>query len=99
MHTHYGAWNFTENENGEIVQEPAPHHGGKINYEAFIEGLYQHGYNGYLVSEYCLPMIQKHKICGVEEIDKATIRGMRYMKNLLQKIAAKKTGTVKTALV
>lgn len=100
LHTHYGAWNFTEDADGEIVQEPAPHHGGKINYEAFIEGLFQHGYNGYLVSEYCLPMIQKHKICGVEEIDKATIRGMRYMKTLLQKIAvAKKTGTATTALV
>lgn len=100
LYTHYGAWNFSENEDGEIFQEPAPFHGGKINYEAFIEGLHHHGYDGYLVSEYCLPMIRNHKICGVEEIDKATIRGMRYMKNLLTKIAAsKKTGVSKTALV
>jgi len=100
LYTHYGAWNFTEDANGEIVQEPAPHHGGKINYEAFIDGLYQHGYNGYLVSEYCLPMIRNHKIAGVEEIDKATLRGMRYMKNLLNKIAsAKKTGASKAAMV
>ena len=37
LYTHYGAWNFTETENGEVAQEPAPHHGGKINYETFIE--------------------------------------------------------------
>ena len=100
LYTHYGAWNFSETPDGEIFQEPAPFHGGKINYETFIEELYLHGYSGYLVSEYCLPMIQNHKICGIEEIDKATIRGMRYMKNLLNKIAAaKKTGSAKPALV
>jgi len=100
QYTHYGAWNFTENANGEIVQEPAPYHGGKINYEAFLEGLYQHGYDGYLVSEYCLPMIRNHQIMGVEEIDKATERAMRYVKQLLNKIASvKKAGTQKAALV
>ena len=100
QYTHYGAWNFTENANGEIVQEPAPHHGGKINYEAFLDGLYQHGFDGYLVSEYCLPMIRNHQIMGVEEIDKATERAMRYIKQLLNKIASvKKAGTQKAALV
>lgn len=100
LYTHYGAWNFSETPDGEIYQEPAPHHGGTINYEAFIGELYRHGYDGYLVSEYCLPMIQKHKICGIEAIDEATVRGMRYMKNLLTKTAAvKKSGSVKPALV
>ena len=100
QYTHYGAWNFTENTNGEIVQEPAPHHGGKINYETFLDGLYQYGFDGYLVSEYCLPMIRNHQIMGVEEIDKATERAMRYIKQLLNKIASvKKAGTQKAALV
>jgi len=100
QYTHYGAWNFAENADGEIVQEPAPHHGGKINYDAFLEGLYQHGYDGYLVSEYCLPMIRNHQIMGVEEIDKATERAMRYVKQLLNRIASvKKAGTQKAALV
>ena len=100
QYTHYGAWNFTEDDKGEIIQEPAPFHGGKINYDAFLEGLYQHGYDGYLVSEYCLPMIRNHQIMGVEEIDKATERAMRYVKQLLNKIASvKKTGTQKAALV
>ena len=100
QYTHYGAWNFTEDANGEIVQEPAPFHGGKINYDAFLEGLYHHGYDGYLVSEYCLPMIRKHQICGVEEIDRATVRAMRYMKGLLSRIASsRKSTTPKAALV
>lgn len=100
QYTHYGAWNFTENMHGEVVQEPAPFHGGKINYDAFLEGLYEHGYDGYLVSEYCLPMIRNHQICGVAEIDIATVRAMRYMKDLLKRIAsAKKPAASKAALV
>ncbi|MEJ0030466.1 MAG: sugar phosphate isomerase/epimerase family protein [Bacteroidota bacterium] len=85
MYTHYGAWNFRQNANGDIEQEPAPTHGGKINYEAFIEQLTAIGYKGYLVSEYCLPMIRNHKIAGVEEIDKATKMAMQYIKGLIAK--------------
>jgi sugar phosphate isomerase/epimerase len=84
-YTHYGAWNFRQNADGEIEQEPAPTHGGRINYETFIEQLTAIGYNGYLVSEYCLPMIRNHKIEGVEEIDRATIMAMKYMKRLIAK--------------
>jgi sugar phosphate isomerase/epimerase len=90
VYTHYGAWNFTETENGDVVQEPAPHHGGRINYEAFVEALHQQGYNGYLTSEYCLPLIQNHKIAGPESVDVATIRAMRYMKKLIEKVSAEK---------
>lgn len=84
-YTHYGAWNFRENEDGEIEQEPAPTHGGRINYETFFEELQYIGYDGYLVSEYCLPLIKNHKIAGVEEVDKATVMAMNFMKGLLEK--------------
>jgi sugar phosphate isomerase/epimerase len=97
LYTHYGAWNFTETDDGEIIQEPAPHHGGKINYETFIEALHQHGYNGYLTSEYCLPLIKNHKIAGIEEVDKATIMAMQYMKKLVASV--KKTSSPKVSLV
>jgi sugar phosphate isomerase/epimerase len=30
-YTHYGAWNFSESEDGEVILDPAPGHGGKIN--------------------------------------------------------------------
>jgi sugar phosphate isomerase/epimerase len=94
VYTHYGAWNFRETDEGEVVQEPAPTHGGKINYETFIESLYHIGYEDYLVSEYCLPLIKNHKIASIEEVDKATIMGLRYMKNLVERVAsAKKIGS------
>jgi sugar phosphate isomerase/epimerase len=97
-YTHYGAWNFKETEEGEVQQEPAPTHGGKINYEAFIEGLSKIGYDGYLVSEYCLPLIKNHTIQGVEAVDYATDLGMRYMKGLIKKFEGAKK-SVKPSLV
>jgi sugar phosphate isomerase/epimerase len=90
VYSHYGAWNFTETAAGEVVQEPAPHHGGRINYDAFIEALVEQGYTGYLTSEYCLPLIQDHKIAGVGAVDEATIRAMRYMKSLVQRVSSSK---------
>ena len=85
--THYGAWNFTENKNGEVVQEPAPSFGGQVNYEAFIAELQRTGYAGYLVSEYCLPVVKHHQIAGIEEIDRANRLTLRYMKDLMRRTA------------
>jgi sugar phosphate isomerase/epimerase len=100
LYTHYGAWNFKEDDRGEVVQEPAPHHGGTINYDTFVEALHQIGYNGYLTSEYCLPLIKNHTIAGIEEVDKATILAMRYMKTLVEKVTAvKKSNASKGTLV
>src|ERR1051326_9199242 len=89
-YSHYGAWNFSESADGEVILEPAPGHGGKINYEAFIEALIQHGYDDYLASEYCLPALRDHKLCGIDEIDAATYRGLRYMKQLVQRLTSNK---------
>lgn len=98
-YTHYGAWNFSESADGEVILDPAPSHGGKINYETFIEALHQHGYDGWLTSEYCLPVLRDHKLCGIEEIDEATKRGLRYMKQLVQRVTAKKSSSAKALLV
>ena len=35
----------------------------------FLAELQQVGYEGYVVSEYCLPCVKDHRIAGVEEID------------------------------
>lgn len=100
LYTHYGAWNFRETEAGEVVQEPAPHHGGTINYETFIESLLQTGYDGYLSSEYCLPLIKNHQIAGIEEVDKATILAMRYMRRLVEKHSpVRKSTSMKAASI
>jgi len=83
VHTHYGAWNFSETSDGEIVQEPSPSTGSLINYQAFIDELQHIDYDGYLTSEYCLPAIKNHKIAGIEEIDHATLISLQYMKQLV----------------
>jgi len=83
VHTHYGAWNFAQTEDGDIVQGPSPSTGELINYPAFIEALTNVGYDGYLTSEYCLPAIKDHKIAGIEEIDHATKITLQYMKRLV----------------
>src|SRR5258705_13653489 len=84
VHTHYGAWNFSQKKNGEIVQDPSPATGDMINYQAFIEALYHAGYTGYLTSEYCLPVIKNHQLAGIEEVDHATRISFQYMKQLVQ---------------
>jgi sugar phosphate isomerase/epimerase len=84
VHTHYGAWNFSQTNEGEIVQEPSPSTGELINYQAFIEELHNIGYNGYLTSEYCLPVIKTHKVAGIEEVDHAIKISLQYMKQLVR---------------
>ncbi|HTB25039.1 MAG TPA: sugar phosphate isomerase/epimerase family protein [Puia sp.] len=84
VHSHYGAWNFSQKKNGEIIQDPSPSSGDLINYQAFIEALYHSGYKGYLTSEYCLPVIKNHQLAGIEEVDLATRISLQYMKQLVQ---------------
>jgi sugar phosphate isomerase/epimerase len=84
IHSHYGAWNFSQKKNGGIVQEPSPSTGDLINYQAFVEALYHAGYAGYLTSEYCLPVIKNHHLAGMEEVDQATRISLQYMKQIVQ---------------
>ena len=85
--THYGAWNFSESDLGEPLQDVAPNIACRVNYETFTAGLWDIGYQGYLVSEYCLPCVRNHRIGGIEEIDRATELSLRYMKQVVQKTA------------
>jgi sugar phosphate isomerase/epimerase len=86
-YTHFGSWNFSETEAGEVVQDVAPSSGVRINYEAFVRGLHQIGYDGYLVAEYCLPALERHRIAGVEMIDRAVRQSLEYMKSVVQRTA------------
>jgi len=83
VHTHYGAWNFSQNKNGEIVQELSPSAGNLINYQAFVEELHNIGYKGFLTSEYCLPVYKNHQVAGIEEIDHATRISLQFMKQIV----------------
>ena len=83
--THYGAWNFDESPDGDVVQQPAPSFGGVINYEAFVGELSRIGYDGYLASEYCTAALKSHRIAGIEEVDRGTKLALRYLKALIDK--------------
>ena len=79
--SHFGAWNFTERD-GTVEQQPAPSVGGPINYREFLGELERAGYEGYLVGEYCLPCVRDHRIAGIEEIDKAMVQSLTYMRSV-----------------
>jgi sugar phosphate isomerase/epimerase len=81
--THFGAWNFHQTADGAVVQGPSPSFGGPINYARFLAELQAAGYDGYLVSEYCLPAIRNHSIAGIDAIDAANTMSLEYMKGLV----------------
>jgi sugar phosphate isomerase/epimerase len=98
-YTHFGAWNFSENEDGDVVQELAPSSGVLINYPAFVRGLHEIGYDGYLVSEYCLPALERHQLAGVDAIDRATLQALAYMKRIVRSTARHATEVAATTAV
>jgi sugar phosphate isomerase/epimerase len=98
LYTHYGAWNFRENHDGEVIQGPAPSFGGQINYEAFVGALAEMGYDGYLSSEYCVAVTKHHQIAGVEEVDHGTRLALRYMKQIVE-AATRSSGNRLAAVV
>ena len=81
--THFGAWNFAEAADGSVVQRPAPSVGGPINYREFLAELAQAGYDGYLVAEYCLPIVRNHRIAGIDAVDAAIVQSLAYMKSVM----------------
>ena len=85
--SHFGAWNFSESSDGEVVQDPAPSFGGKTNYKRFLAELQQTDFSGYMVSECCLPVLKRHQIGGIEDVDYLTRISLEYMKNLVHQTA------------
>ena len=65
-----------------VEQGPCPSFGGPVNYGTFLAELQRAGYDGYLVSEYCLPCVKDHRMGGIEDIDAAMVQSLRYMKSL-----------------
>jgi len=89
--THYGAWNFRQGDDGDVVQEHGPSFDGTINYGTYFAELQRAGYDGYVVSEYCLPCVKDHRLAGIDAIDTATTLALRYMKRLVSSNAERGT--------
>lgn len=86
IHSHYGAWDFTFDDSGNIERDISAAFGGYINYEDYVRELINIGYDGYMVSEYCNPPVVDHEIHGVAEVDRATKAGLKYIKEIVEDV-------------
>lgn len=86
--SHFGSWNFSADDQGRPVQDIAPNIAVRVNYEAFIASLWDIGYDGYLIAEYCLPCLRQHRLAGIDAIDEATRLSLEYVKEVVQRTAA-----------
>lgn len=75
--SHYGSLGFDELPSGEIVMYR------RINYPAFVRELKSIGYNGFLVSEECSPVLEKHEYQGIETVDRHVRAALKYMRELI----------------
>ena len=75
--SHYGSLGFDELPSGEIVMYR------RINYPAFIRELKRIGYSGFLVSEECSPVLERHEYQGIEAVDRHVRAALKYMRELI----------------
>jgi len=82
--SHYGSPLFDETPTGEIVMKPEWFIGNKyVNYPAYIKELKRIGYDGFLASEECAPVLENHEPQGIEIVDRHVKAALRYMKELI----------------
>lgn len=82
--SHYGSQLFDETPTGEIAMKPEWFIGNKyVNYPAYIKELKRIGYDGFLASEECAPVLENHEPQGIEIVDRHVRAALRYMKELI----------------
>lgn len=81
VHSHYGSLGFDESPSGEIVRKRGNF--GYTNYPAYIRELKRIGYDGFIVSEECSPVLEKHQYAGIETVDRHVRAALRYMRELV----------------
>lgn len=82
--SHYSSIDFDETPMGGIVQKPHVYIPGEplINYRAFFKELNKIGYDGFLTSEECSPVLENHKYQGIEVVDRHVKAALKHMKQL-----------------
>jgi sugar phosphate isomerase/epimerase len=81
VHSHYGSLEFDESPSGGIVVKPRSY--GYTNYPAFIRELKGIGFDGYIASEECAPVLENNEYQGIEAVDRHVRAALRYMKELV----------------
>ena len=81
VHSHYGSLEFDESPSGEITKKPRSY--GHTNYPAFIRELKRIGFDGFIASEECAPVVENHEYQGIEIVDRHVRVALRYMKELV----------------
>ena len=83
VHSHYGSLEFDESPTGEIIVKRRRY--GYTNYPAFIRELKRIGFEGFIASEECGPVLENHEYQGIETVDRHVRAALRYMKELTSK--------------
>lgn len=84
IHSHYGSPVFDQLPSGEITYERDDYIGGVYtNFMAFIRELKRIGYEGYLVSEECAPVLEDHAYQGIDVAERHVKAAFKYMKSLI----------------
>lgn len=86
VHSHYSSLLFDESPSGEIIKRKRtwipggdPHE----NYPAFIRELKRIGYDGFIASEECAPVLENHEYQGIEAVDRHVKAALKYMRELI----------------
>jgi len=81
VHSHYGSLGFDELPSGEIIMKCPDSR--CINYPAYIRELKRIGFDGFIASEECSPVLEGHEYQSVEVVDRHVKAALKYMRKLV----------------
>jgi len=82
--SHYSSSSFDESSSGEIIMKRSQLIGDQYgNYSAFIRELKRIGYDGFISSEECSPVLENHEYQGIDVVDRHVKAALKYMKKLI----------------
>ncbi len=82
--SNYSSSSFDESPSGEIIMKRSQLIGDQyVNYPAFIRELKRIGYDGFISSEECSPVLEDHEYQGIDTVDRHVKAALKYMKKLI----------------
>jgi len=86
VHSHYGSHSFDLAEDGTIIIKRKIYpwmKADRVNYAAFVNELKRIGYEGFIASEECAPVLENHKPQGIDVVDRRVKAALKYMRMLI----------------